>query len=333
MRLFRSVLVIALLVAGILPLLKQPPASAETPTLYVALGDSIAYGIGSSLPRKRGYPAFVARYIEEWSGTPVEAHNLAVPGETSSTFMTEGQLDRFREIMDSRPSGQVVISVSLGGNELLDARNLDRNGRQAALDAFTADFTAALGQIRSLAGDDAVIAVTNVYDLSEGNPDQEFSDAWWVGRFNAVIEETARANGASLADIAGEFRGQISRLTHDPWDVHPKNRGFLAIARQVWSAIGFDQIPPEIEVVSGLESVRSLRTLQLRVIDDGMVESVSVDIAGREPVTPARRSGDVWVLLVDADIDSGTSLPVVVRAMDRAGNEHSARFELTVTAN
>lgn len=326
----RALLVLLLVVAGAATLARQPAAQAETPTVYIALGDSIAYGIGSSLPRKRGYPALVANYLETWTGSPVELHNLAVPGETSATFLNDGQLDEFRQLIATDPT---IVSVSLGGNEMLDAEDLDNSGKQAALDDFATAYDAALGEIRSITGNNAQIVVTTNYDLSEGDPEREFTDAWWVGQFNNVIIETARTHGAIVADIESAFRGNIDTLTLHPWDVHPKNRGFLAIARQVWSALGLDQEPPEVSVVSGLSAGRTLRTIQLQITDADEIGAVSVEIGDHPARTPATIGNDTWVLLVDLRDETGSTLPVVVRATDRAGNERTIEVELTVNAD
>ncbi len=327
-------LLLVLIASGAL-LVRQPEVQAETPTLYIALGDSIAYGIGSSLPRKRSYPALVRGYIEEWSRAPVELHNLAVPGETSTTFVNDGQLDEFRHVLASRATDgtQTIVTVSLGGNEMLQAEALDNAGKQMALDDFAAAYDAAIGDIRTIAGNDALIVVTTNYDLSEGNPEQQFSDAWWVAQFNNSIGNVAATYGATVADIEPIFRGRIDELTLHPWDVHPKNRGFLAIARQVWSAIGLDQEPPEIDIVSGLDAGRLLRSIQIRVIDDGQVAAISVEMGDRDPVTPASLGGGTWVVLADLRDEDGSMLPIVIRATDIAGNERTAEFELVVIAD
>lgn len=336
MRTVRAGLALLLvLVASASMLARQPDARAESSTLYIALGDSIAYGIGSSLPRKRSYPTLVSGYIEDWSGAPVELRNLAMPGETSTTFTSEGQLDELRRVLESQASDgvQTIVTVSLGGNEMLQAEALDNAGKQAALDEFAVAYDTALGEIRALAGEGSLIVVTTNYDLSEGNPEQQFSDAWWVARFNSVIATTATAHGASVADIEPVFRGRINELTLHPWDVHPKNRGFLAIARQVWSAIGLDQEPPEVEAVSGMDSGRTLRTIQLLVIDGGQLAAVSIEIDGKALVTPASIGEDTWAVLVDLRDEERSTLPVIVRATDIAGNERTAEFELVATTN
>ncbi|MEX2315184.1 MAG: SGNH/GDSL hydrolase family protein, partial [Thermomicrobiales bacterium] len=102
----------------------QAPRStqAATPGVYIALGDSIAAGIGSSLPRTRGNAAIIAQWMERLSGESVPLENLATPGETATSFIDGGQIERLRDIVARSRAASVpiaAVTVALGGNEML----------------------------------------------------------------------------------------------------------------------------------------------------------------------------------------------------------------------
>ena len=110
------------------------PTEAQSPGIYIALGDSIAAGIGSSLPRERGNAAIVAGWLATLTGNTVPFENLAVPGETAATFMEGGQLQRFREVIArSNASGIAVeaVTLTLGGNEMLALDTTGLSDRRA----------------------------------------------------------------------------------------------------------------------------------------------------------------------------------------------------------
>ena len=148
-----ALLTLALLAGAVAPTHR---AGATSPGVYIALGDSVAAGIGSSLPRTRSYPALVHGWLAAQLGGNVQFANLAVPGETTATFISGGQLEHFKqEVARDRQAGLPVlaVSVTLGGNELLDVSGQLLSDRQAALDDFRQRFPDALRQIRAQAPD------------------------------------------------------------------------------------------------------------------------------------------------------------------------------------
>ena len=78
----------ALIAAWVIAAIAMPATAAEAPTRYLALGDSLAWGDGASVPNQTAYVPLLADYF---AGTPhggAKQHaNLAVRGETTSSFM------------------------------------------------------------------------------------------------------------------------------------------------------------------------------------------------------------------------------------------------------
>jgi hypothetical protein len=115
---------IALILAWLVAAIALPAQAAEPVTRYVALGDSIAWGDGASDPSTTAYVPLLADYF---AGTPhggaKESVNLAVRGETTASFIAGGQLAAAMAQIGDPGSDTRVVTLSIGGNDLLDLLN------------------------------------------------------------------------------------------------------------------------------------------------------------------------------------------------------------------
>lgn len=297
------------------------------PDVMLVLGDSIAAGIGASDPTRRGFAAVFHGFLERHLGRSVELVNLARPGETTTAFIEHGQLDEARLLLeDARASGLTIgpILISLGANDLIQAGD-DRD----ALDAALATASANLGRIFStlrdpLAGGDSsdLLALT-YYDPSGSNPDRQGARAWWVARLNAAIVQTAQTSGGRAPDLAPLFRGREDELTWFPTDGHPTNAGHAVIARALWSATGYDTIPPAVTLIRPTPGPlpRPLPTIVARAADTVGVERVVAVVDGSEIGELAYHEvAQAYLLLWDARGLSPSDHQLEVRAIDAAGN-------------
>ena len=299
------------------------PLSAATPGIYVALGDSIAAGVGSSLPRSRGNAAIVAEWLARLTGETVPHENLAVPGETAVTFIDAGQLERFRDTVARSAAAGVpiaAVTLSLGGNELLALDASGLSDRQAGLDEFSIRYADALQAVRAEIGPETPLVVTTYYDLTAGDETIQFSDAWWIEQFNSVIRRVAEEQGALVADLAGQFAGRIGDFTHYPFDVHPTNLGHLAIARAIWATLGLDDRPPSIDATTNIEAIRSTPTIRFSVDDNVGVSSVTaygdnVSVSG-----PFETGDNEYVTLLDLQASDREEVALTIEIGDDAGN-------------
>jgi acyl-CoA thioesterase I len=309
-----------------------PRSVAQSPGVYIALGDSIAAGIGSSLPRERGYPALVHDLATRQSGGFVPFESLAVPGETAATFIAGGQLDRFRaSVARAREGGLPLyaVSVSLGGNELLALDSSGIPDREAGLDQFRARYAEALNAIRAAIGPDTPLVVTTYYDLTEGDATLANTDAWWIEQFNTVIRETATTTSASVADVHGSFAGRIAELTLFPVDVHPSNAGHRVIADLVWQALGTDTTAPEIDAPDRIETSRDTPTLRFNATDSTSVRTLTLEATDVQWTQPLPVETGEYVALLDLSNLDGDTATVTIVASDPAGNV--ARRDVIIT--
>jgi acyl-CoA thioesterase I len=314
---------LALIALMTLNLQAPRPSLAQSPGIYIALGDSIAAGIGSSLPRERGNAAIVAGWLATLIGESVPFENLAVPGETATTFMEGGQLQRFRDVIARSKASNLpvaAVSLTLGGNEMLALDTTGLSDRQAGLDAFSDQYSSAVAAVRSEIGPDAPLVVTTYYDLNEGDPAIQFSDSWWVEQFNAVIRRVASEQQAHVADVASQFAGNIPSYTHFPFDVHPSNAGHLVIARSIWTSLALDAEPPTIAVTSSVEATRLTPTVKFDVLDNVGVSTVTATSDDVSVSGPFEIEDGDYTVLLDLRGTELDEVALMVEIGDDAGN-------------
>jgi lysophospholipase L1-like esterase len=161
----------------------QPPLGQP---VYLALGDSVAAGVGASDPAVTGYvPRLYDLLRDEPScqllGRPgcgsLALDNLAVGGATSTTLLTD-QLPVAEDELrahngDGNPRNDVlVVTIDIGGNDVFSVVPSCTAGAtpqclalvQARLASFEANFSQILSRLRAAAGPDTVIVAMTYYN-------------------------------------------------------------------------------------------------------------------------------------------------------------------------
>ena len=116
---------------------ESPPHHASVP-LYLALGDSLATGVGSSNPERKAYVPRFHRYLRynlacsRGASSVCKAlrlDNIGVSGATTTTLV-QNQLPQAIAILQARnqddnPRNDVeVISIDIGGNDVFPLVNV-----------------------------------------------------------------------------------------------------------------------------------------------------------------------------------------------------------------
>jgi acyl-CoA thioesterase-1 len=237
-----------------------PAAAKETPA-YIAIGDSIAFGVGASDPATNGYVAVTYDALdrsERYRERGLELFNLSVPGATSSDLLLpDGQLDQalseIRERQEDTSSADdnvEIITVNIGGNNLQalvtpDSDCLDdpqstecEHGLQDMLDGLGDDLTEVLHRLRE-AAPEADIIVLDLYSpfSGRGGPAELVSNLI-VRQINAVTERVASDPElrVEFVSVYSLFQGRASQLVADD-NIHPNDDGHAVIAEVVLAAI------------------------------------------------------------------------------------------------
>jgi lysophospholipase L1-like esterase len=224
-----------------------PPGSsaANTPgnPMYLGLGDSLTAGVGVTDPRQDFVSRFHA-YLEKQTGQPLGLTNLGIPGESTSTMLNAGQLQRALTTIKADPKSIRVLTLDIGANDLLGhvasaACQTDPTGTEcqnrlkAALDAFPPNFKRITSQLAAALDPSTQVIVMNVYnpfDFGLGVPAEQMSNQTVKSLDDAIAAE-ATARGWQVADSRAAIGNRAAALTNIlNGDVHPTALGYQAIA-------------------------------------------------------------------------------------------------------
>ena len=122
-----------------------------------------------------------------------------------------------------------TVTLSLGGNDLLSVASGTDAEREEAVTRYTRNLDYALKILKEASDPSPQITVLALYNPAPGS----FTDEW-TGRLNAEIRRVATVNAVSVAAADETFQGREGEYTHHsryPWDVHPTDKGYEALAR------------------------------------------------------------------------------------------------------
>lgn len=265
MRRFAFVPALALAVG----LIASPVAAAESDTVYLALGDSLAWGDGASDPATTAYVPLLADYFAGTAnGGAKTALNLAVRGETTGSFMA-GQMNAAVATILDPATDTRVVTMSIGGNDLLNLLNEPTDacvinpaslecqvGLAQALGEVANNYPTIMGTLAfALANDPGTekVFVLTLYNPfgGTGSPFEAAVDQGLLGvdltvdcaaaqanpmnaGLNDIVSCTSAFFGATVVDGYQTIGDNALALTHigDPgFNIHPNDDGYAAIAK------------------------------------------------------------------------------------------------------
>lgn len=259
----------AFVAAWIVAAFALPVRGAEAPTRYLALGDSLAWGDGASIPTQTGYTARLADYF---AGTPhggaKQWINPSVRGETTASFIEGGQLAAAMAAIADPTTDVRTITLSIGGNDLLDLLNdpadpcvQDPSSQTcaflvgSALTGVAQRLPVILGSLSAaLAGDPngASIQVLTLYNPFGGTGSRfevpvdggllgsdlrvdctALGNPLAVG-LNDVVGCTALAFNTQVVDgyaVIGDRALELTHIGEPVFNIHPNDAGYALLAR------------------------------------------------------------------------------------------------------
>lgn len=243
---------------------REPSAPAEAGGVYLALGDSITFGIGVPRPQQNGYVARVADALSDISAEPRIASTrvFAVPGETASGFR-DRRLDDVERAIEELGARVELVTIGLGANEILRARRdaacaADRASEgcravvEAAATTAASSLDAVVAGVQSAleaAGSDAAVLLLAYYnpDLDPLAVESVAGSDGAVGcdgleerpGLNDRIACIAEERSVGLVDLHAAFLGREDELTRfRAGDVHPNAEGYQVIADAIVEGLG-----------------------------------------------------------------------------------------------
>jgi lysophospholipase L1-like esterase len=260
---------IALIAGWVVLALTRPVAAAEPATRYVALGDSLAWGDGASVPTETAYVPLLADYFAGVPHGGAKQHvNLAVRGETTASFIA-AQLGEAMAAVGDPSTDTRMVTLSVGGNDLLDLLNDPTDPCLAdpssptcqflvgtALAGVAARYPVILGGLSAALADDPGderVYVLTLYNPFGGtaNPLEAAVDVGLLGSdlridcaaiqtdptaagLNDIIACTSLAFGATVVDsypVIGDDALVLTHIGDQAFNIHPNDEGYALIAR------------------------------------------------------------------------------------------------------
>ena len=216
---------------------------------YVALGDSVAVGVGASDPATTGYvPIFHEFLLAEEDDLALV--NLGHAGDTSSELIAHGHLAA--ALAEIEEGDVEVVTLSIGGNDVRAVIPVCSGGLTPAcvsatgttFATFSGNFDFILSELRAAVDEDAPIIVMTYYNalVHPGcplNPLALLGDIALegggplLGGLNDLIRSIAASHGAAVADTFG----LLGPAELQPDCIHPNDAGYEAIADEFNNAV------------------------------------------------------------------------------------------------
>src|SRR5579885_1436546 len=215
-RLTGLILLVLLIAVGAAAARAAPGPELVGPrAIYLALGDSLAFGYQPNLDLTHGYADLLFPQLQPFGTRQVV--NLACPGETTATMLTGGCRASF------------LRKTRYSGSQLAQAQAVIRANR-----GRVSPVTLTIGA-NDVLGD---LFVTTYYNpFAQACPGTERH----LQEVNDRITAVARRHGAHVVAVADAFAERICELT---WmcsryrDIHATTAGYQVIAERILAAAG-----------------------------------------------------------------------------------------------
>ena len=222
---------------------------------YLALGDSLATGVGASDPETTAYvPLFHQFLLAEKDGN-ILLTNIGHSGDTTIDLIAHGHLAAALTVIES--GGVEVVTVDIGGNDASAVFPACSGGLtpgclatfSTTFATFSGNFNFILNELRTALGPDTPIIVMTYYNAflhpaCPLNPFAPLADIVLEGGgplsagLNDLIRSIAAVHGAQVADTFG----LLGPSNLQPDCLHANDSGYRIIADEFVKA--FDDVAP-----------------------------------------------------------------------------------------
>jgi lysophospholipase L1-like esterase len=210
---------------------EQMEANQKEPLTYLALGDSLTAGLGSSETNYLRLHAFVPRLTahlrQEYQ---VHVENHGIPGITSEQlllYLTQGPG------VEQKLKDADVITITIGGNDLLQllrSENLTKEQIESTIQQFGQQLEEIISQIRD-SNEKESIHVMELYTPYDENHPLHLTGQLAISSYNKELSERLSSyKNVHLVSVYTSFLNKGSQLTHiDQNDIHPNDQGYEVI--------------------------------------------------------------------------------------------------------
>ncbi|MEC3884041.1 cell wall-binding repeat-containing protein [Halobacillus sp. HZG1] len=278
---------------------------------YVALGDSLAFGIQSDNTAGLGYADFVAEDLENIYRLGSFTKDFAVPGLTSEGLLTQLQNDTETQAAVRNAD---LITLSVGANDFLEVLRNNPEDLQNPefvkdkLEGVRDNYIGIMGAIHTL-NPEAKVVVMGYYNPFYAYPaEQQAVFVQLMKSLNQIIETIATQSGSSYVPTFDAIAENYSEYLPNPENVHPGQEGYRRIAEEFWQTIK-PIIPISSARIAGMDRYETA----VKVSAHGWETAETVIIA-RGDDFPDALAGSPLAYKLDAPILlTGSTLPSSVK--------------------
>jgi lysophospholipase L1-like esterase len=204
------------------PAQRTQQQSQSTDQVYVAIGASDTFGIGTRDPYSQNWPTDLATLLKQ----PVHLINLGIPGITLHDALTS----ELPIALDAHPT---LVTVWLAVNDL---------AAYVPVNSYKHDLETLLSRVQA-AAPHARIAVGNVPDLSLTSLINSYNGGLGAlnqqtALYNAAIASVVASHHTTLVDLSSQgynLRQHPEYLSGD--GLHPSDLGYFELARLFYEAL------------------------------------------------------------------------------------------------
>ena len=230
-------------------------AEVETPTWYdkinyVALGDSLAFGINEQNEIGKGYPVFLAEYLRDEHVLNSFSNGYTFPGYTTADVLRQlrANAPRLESGINQQhlPVGTLdavkeadVITITAGANDLL--RHVSRTGADVSIDmpallVTQQEVARNYAEMLTIITDEnptATVYVMGYYNAFAHLPANVSTQvSQLMTALNTTIEQAATAHGAIFVPTAAAINANIAAYLPNAENIHVSEAGHKVLAEQ-----------------------------------------------------------------------------------------------------
>jgi len=197
------------------------PSDRRTPLVYVALGDSTAYGLGASSPSTHYVARLFASLQREYPSARLT--NLGTCLATAADVLAQ-------QVPDAVILQPQLVTLSVGPNDLRQGRSPDDFARRVEVILERLDRET-----------DAAVILNALPDMAQAprfrQPERSMVAAL-TRHYNHVLRHVADGFGVDLVDLAIGDRAETElRRFFSEDGYHPSDLGYAAWAGVLWEAV------------------------------------------------------------------------------------------------
>lgn len=252
---FKLIFALALILQLVAFPLQSLAAETDTsvaPINYLALGDSLAFGISSDGLPSKGYPDFLAQSLQEKNGLKSSNKGFSFPGYTATNVLNDmkenvakpiigiGHEEKSAELHKSIAEAD-LITISVGANDVLSYFKVDPTtglpevdflGLVAAIQQVGVNYNMILKSIYAINPDVQVYVMGYYNPFPHLAPELQPQLAQMLVGMNGAIEAGMTGTSAVFVPTADAIATDFLAHLPNPQNIHLSEVGYKVVAAQ-----------------------------------------------------------------------------------------------------